>query len=444
MKKKISIFCLTILLVLSCVFVLSACTLNPNTEVERFNFSTDVLKVGIVSDSQLPKDGTINDTFAKNLEKSLEALKKRGANMILFAGDIGDLNHPTAYNVFNQITSKVFKNNKDIIIQTIMGNHDYWENGTAANCRKVYKQAFGKSPWTHYVVNGYHFIGASPVSGIMDNGYGGLEKWLRKHIELAIAENPNNPVFVMTHNSARNTVYGSEDWGDKQLYDILKDYEQVVNMSGHLHYSLLDERSIHQKDFTSFATQSVSYTEMEIGKINGTIPPAADITPMGYMMEISKNKVDIHRLNFGKDSGIEGEEGLGIEEKANMLWTIPIPVKKANFTYTENRNKTNSAPEFVNFTGESVKTAEKTILKFSAGKDDDFVHSYKLVWDNGKKTTEQFYFSDFYNGISSMKNEVNLEIEKMKNDTYNVKIYAVDSWGATSKNFIEIKNVTID
>ncbi len=80
-----------------------------------------------------------------------------------------------------------------------------------------------------------------------------------------------------------------------------------------------------------------------------------------------------------------------------------------------------------------------TYLEFPAGGDDDFVHSYKPVWSDG---SEQLYFSDFYNGLTAMSSNVSLAVDK-KAGTYGVKIYAVDSWGAVSAEYIEIDNVSI-
>lgn len=433
--KKFSIFILIIILTTCSVLLLAGCSYTPDTAVVRYEHDSDILRVGVISDSQLVDTGTQTNVYEDNLLKSLKILKNRKVNMILFAGDITDKSNAKAYDIYVNAVNSVY-GDTPVIIQSIMGNHDYWGNGTAANCRKLYEEKLGESPWTHYVVGRYHFIGASPVTGSMDNGYAELSRWLKKHIEIAIKEDPNRPIFVMTHNSPKDTVYGSDDWGDKSLYDVFKNYEQVVNISGHLHYSMLDERAIHQQDFTSITTQSVSYTELEEGKINGTIPPNAAITPMGYIIDIYNDNIEISRINFGINTAGDGKE-----EKANMRWHIPIPVKKANFTYTVAARLNNNTAPMMN-TQTTVNIIEKNgkqYLQFIAGADDDFVHSYKLVWNTGK---DQYYFSDFYNGIDNMSPTVELPIDK-KRGIYDLKIYAIDSWNAISSNFIAINNVII-
>lgn len=73
-------------------------------------------------------------------------------------------------------------------------------------------------------------------------------------------------------------------------------------------------------------------------------------------------------------------------------------------------------------------------LSFSAAADDDFVHSYKVVID-GKE--EKLFFSDYYNGIGSMSKTVELTL-KSDGQKHSYKIYELDSWGAQSKDCIEI------
>lgn len=83
--------------------------------------------------------------------------------MILFAGDIGDEGSYFAFKTYQSVIDEVFGEDKSVI-QTIMGNHDYWSENDlfASDHIRFFEKALGQSPWTHYVVNGYHFIAASP------------------------------------------------------------------------------------------------------------------------------------------------------------------------------------------------------------------------------------------------------------------------------------------
>lgn len=399
------------------------------TEIQSFETSNDSFRVAVISDTQLPpteQDLNNNDTYLQNFKKALTVIKNNNVDMILFAGDIGDLGTRFAFQTYADAIDEVFGENKPII-QTIMGNHDYWNKNalTAINHIKAFEEITEESPWTHYVVNGYHFIGASPNDGSMTSAYRITSKWLDKELEKASAESDGKPIFVITHNQPENTSYGSEDWGDTTIDSVLSKYPNVISFSGHVHYSLLDERSIWQGGYTVINTQSLSYTELEPGKENGTIPPNEDVTPMGYIMDFSEDKIEIHRINFANGS-------MGYEEKKDMLWSFSLPYENDGRYSFDARRAKNEAPVVSDTAGTVSANNFYVTLSFAAAEDDDFVHSYKVVIDD-KET--KYFFSDFYNGIDNMKDTVSLELEN-DGGTHNYKIYAVDSWGEESADCI--------
>lgn len=435
MMKKAMIIILCIILVIGIAaagFVGYEYTnLIDETEIQNFETENTSFKVAVISDTQLPptqEDLKNDDTYLQNLKNALSVIKNNHVDMILFAGDIGDLGTRFAFQTYIDAIDKVFGKDKPII-QTIMGNHDFWNKNasSAINHIKAFEEITGQSPWTHYVVNGYHFIGASPNYGSMTSAYNITAKWLDKELEKASADSDGKPIIVMTHNQPKNTSYGSEDWGDKTLNAVLSKYPNVINFSGHVHYSLLDERSIWQGEYTVINTQSLSYTELEQGKDNGTIPPNADATPMGYIMGFSDKAIDIHRINVA-----DGD--MGYEEKKDMLWSFALPYENNGKYAFDVRKAENKAPVISNTEGTAATDGDKIVLSFAAGTDDDFVHSYKVVIDD---RDTKYFFSDFYNGIDNMKTTVELELEN-DGKSHNYKIYAVDSWGEESENCITI------
>lgn len=435
--KKVMIFIICFLLVIGIGFTAFAgyeySNLIDETEIQSFDTENNTFKAAVISDTQLPpteEELNTDDTYLQNLKKALTVIKNNDVDMILFAGDIGDLGTRFAFQTYVDAIDEIFGDDKPIV-QTIMGNHDYWNKNvfTAINHIKAFEDITGQSPWTHYVVNGYHFIGASPNYGSMKSGYRITAKWLDKELEKASAESEGKPIFVMTHNQPKNTSYGSEDWGDTTINKVLSKYPNVISFSGHVHYSLLDERSIWQGEYVVINTQSLSYTELEPGKVNGTIPPNEDATPMGYIMEFSDDAVDIHRMNFA-------DGNMGYEEKTDMIWSFSLPYENDGKYAFDSRKADNKAPVILNSTGSATANDDKIVLSFAAGMDDDFVHSYKVVIDD--KDTK-YFFSDFYNGIDNMKDAVELELEN-DGSTHNYKIYAVDSWGEESENCININN----
>lgn len=402
--------------------------MNIKSEIKNFSLDAQI-KVGVISDSQLPPfSGRKQTTFKNNMIAALKELKNQGCNMIIFAGDIGNLSSRYALNTYKNALDSIFGGG-EIITQTIMGNHDYYSPFRKdENCRKLFSRVFSQSPYTHYVVNGFHFIGASPDCQSMSDGYSKMLPWLKEQIELALIDGETKPIFITTHNSALDTVYGSDDWGDKGIYELFKNYPNIVNLSGHLHYSLLDERSFHQKDYITIGTQSVSYTEMEKGKENGSIPPNAYISPMGYIFDFSEKDIIVRRMNFKS----------GAEEKPDRQWHIPYSITRSKSSDSKAQHTKPSMPDAV---GDYEMSADHvTSLVFTAGNDDDFVHSYKLQFSDG---TEQLYFSDFYNGISEMKKKVILPVYSKAPGIYNIKVFAINSYGKVSDSFTSINNVEI-
>ena len=178
-------------------------------ERKTFNIN-ERLRVGIISDSQLSPVRRKNETtFRNNLVLSLSVLKKQGCNMIIFAGDIGNMASGFAYDTYKAAFKSVF-GEKIPIIQSIMGNHDYYGLRTSENCRRLFAKKIGSSPFTHYTVNGFHFIGVSPDCEKMSDGYRKILPYLKIEIELAKKECGDRPIFVTTHNCVRQRRLGGQ------------------------------------------------------------------------------------------------------------------------------------------------------------------------------------------------------------------------------------------
>ena len=177
-----------------------------------------------------------------------------------------------------------------------------------------------------------------------------------------------------------------------------------------------------------FSTQSLSYTELETGKINGTIPPNAEETPMGFLLELSEDTFRLRRLCFA-ENGVT-------EEKPDCPWKFPMPYQNDGRYAFDKRKAANRPPEMRAQTAQAVLDGGEIRFTFDAGTDDDFVHSYKVVTNDGK---EFLFFSDFYNGLTHMHARVTLAlpVSLLTENSRSVRIYALDSWNAQSSGFAE-------
>ena len=171
------------------------------------------LRVGVVSDSQLtPFRHNEPTTFESNLLAACRTLKEQECAFVVFAGDICNRASKNGYETFKRCFNTVFGDDKPVV-QAIMGNHDYYAHLAP---RRLFERELGMSPFSHYVVNGWHFIGASPDGCGMYDGYKKVRGWIAEQLRIAEADG-DRPVFVTTHNAPRGTVYGSARWGDDSL-----------------------------------------------------------------------------------------------------------------------------------------------------------------------------------------------------------------------------------
>lgn len=449
-RKKLILLVAAAVLALALIIgiVVFAVTRPPKpAEIERLTVGDGkACRVGILSDSQLDQPGS-EDLYEQHVVTALECMKDQGVDMLIFAGDFCDLATDEAYGKFNAAMQAVYGDETPIKL-FIMGNHDYWyENNDSSTTpkQKTFVNHMGESPWSHKVVNGIHFIGASPSSA---SGYSEKTcEWIEEQIQIAIQESePGAPVFVVTHHNPQDTAYGSDDWGDSALTELFNKYEQVVSISGHSHYSILDERSIYQKNFTAFTTQSLAYIELEGGKFDAYqgkesgIPPRGEERPMGLIMNVGQKQTVIERWNLLEKK----------EEKAASRWTLTYPMEKGNFQYlTDTRAISRPAPSFSKEAEISYDPAIPSYkgdgtslpgISFPAAEHPDFVHSYSIQLTNTKdgKRYEYEVFSDFYLGLQTMADPVRIALDPTLPDgNYTVRVYARESFGKFSDNFLE-------
>lgn len=419
------------------------------------------LKVGIISDSQIiPSDKKSDEwlkIFSHHLKNTLEILKGKKIQALIFAGDLTDSGTEYAYNEINEIINSVYKEEEKPIYNFIMGNHDYWlsymengkfsvKNGDTKEMQILFYNKLKEKPFSHKVINGYHFINWGSENGSMDDPNQNIN-WAETQIKLALEDSKTKPIIVTTHFSAENTVYGSKGYSAKSLRNLFNKYQNIIHFSGHSHYSLIDERSIWQNEFTSIQTQSISYIELEKGFKTGDIPRdeygsmyIAAKNYMGLIMDLTDNCCQIQRISFEKGQ-LYGEP-----------WIIDIPINKNNFRYTlEKRVKERNPPIFKFETEEDKKIVlEKDdkiksgyALKFKAAYHENFVLKYKIVLKNIKNNEirEMVYPSDFYLMPEDRKKIMRFSFDKseLSEGEYEIRIYAIESFGKESENYLEGK-----
>ena len=153
-----------------------------------------------------------------------------------------------------------------------MGNHDYKDlKFTNLENQQKFFDYMNSYPYSHFIINNFNFIFWSSDNHNIDESAIEDYTWIKSTLEKARKNihRKGDPIFVFTHIPPMKTVYGSENiWGHKGIFNILKDYPEVICISGHSHYSLKNIKSIWQGEFTVINTQSLSYLDLEDCDIN--------------------------------------------------------------------------------------------------------------------------------------------------------------------------------
>jgi len=442
----------------------------------QFDKNNVVLKFAAISDTHIQWKDAIP---TKKLESALSQLNARAEgklDALLIAGDLTD------YGIPDQVVElkRVIDSSKIDLEKTrfvfAIGNHEYYNHQLQHapwNGGYLFKDVFGDEVYKgatkeeikagnyHTVVNGYDFI--SIYCAQYDGGVKYAEsdiEWLKAQLAQAAAERPGKPIFVTSHPNITGTNLGSNEgdyWNGRDLYDVFKNYPQVIFFCGHLHFPEEDERSIWQGDFTTIGIGSTYYCSNHskddedgntfIDVENGYETADAQKTSQGLYVEVDKNSnVKITRLDFAN------------KEEIKQPWMIPAPQKdKSQLLYytpaQEAETFGKNAPVFS--AGASVKEIlknpkynQKYEIQFTQASDKDMVYSYQISFvdkETGKVIKTISTLSDFY--LHAKTDEMDSVLTKTvyfadsllapfslsyQND-YFIKVVAVNCFGKKSK-----------
>jgi len=444
--------------------------------VVHFDNNNIVLRFAALSDTHI--QGT-EGIPSKKLESALAQIMKKSNNKIdalLITGDLTDYGLPEQVSELKRIidNSKINSNKTRFIFA--LGNHEYYNHqlkGAAWKGGYLLKDIFGNEVYKdasvaeikagdyHTVVNGYDFIIVNCAK--YDGGVKYADSdiaWLKDQLEQAAFDHPGKPIFVGSHPNITGTNFGSNEgsyWAGTDLYNVFKNYPQVIYFCGHLHFPENDERSIWQGDFTTIGIGSTYYCSNHptddnngnkfIDIVNGFETADAQKTSQGLFIEVDRhNNVRITRMDFAN------------KEEIKKPWIIPSPKKdKSQLLYytpkQEANNQGNTAPVFLS--GSKIEEINKSNkgkgiyrLQFTQAKDNDIVYSYQISFVD--KTTNKIIktistLSDFYlhanphEMASSLIKTVNNADSVLApfsityNKSYYVKVVAFNCFGLKSK-----------
>lgn len=385
-----------------------------------------VLRFVAMSDVHI---GAVGDTdyyrFGQAMIKAYEYAESqtyKKLDAVIVAGDMTNYGYENELKAFKKaLKAYVEKDTKPLLI---MGNHEYFvESGDHVIER--WERVLECEMNTHEIINGYHFINLS----LSDySNYGPSLDWLKEELAKAAADDPTKPIFVQNHYPVTDTVYGSDLWGTDQLTEILSQYPQIIDFSGHSHYPINDPRSIWQGEFTALGCGTLAYFELEPGMIYGTIPPNANNACQYYIVEVhADNSVNIKMYDVLTNQFFPTE------------YNIETPSDPSTFVYTEERRNSADAPLFeegAQMTVEAVGDTTVT-LTIPQATDGECIHSYRFdFYRNGVKDMSVSIWSEFY-FLDTPKTLTQEFTGLLEGSNYTVKVTAIDSWGKESEVLLQ-------
>ena len=310
----------------------------PGSQVEAEENTTPSLKAAILSDVHL---GYNYGDLASEWEQKdwfkyiLQWYKKEDVDAVIIPGDLVDgpdetdetatedekiATAETQFEEFFDVWNSVFtaKKGEEGYVEPIFiyGNHDKrlsQNEATGDYWNKYLGEAF--SPVYSKEVGGYWFVCA----------HESLEKAnkdeLKKQIEEAVGKSNGKPVFYLQHAAIYQTTGGSDglSYGDVTTgFDVIKDYENVVALTGHTHRSITNDASIWQGDdwnegqFTTITCSTLAYGSFEDKDYTGNnLDPKVDSvkTKQGLIMNASGNDINVKRYSFYTDEMVGLVEG---------------------------------------------------------------------------------------------------------------------------------------
>jgi hypothetical protein len=334
-------------------------------------------------------------------------------NALMVAGDFAGGGAEEEYAAFNKIIASALTEETKLLI--VLGNHEFinYRDVDATVGYDVYKKMINENVDTDILINGYHFIGVS----YDDNGktFKGKTAWLREKLENATKEDPKKPVFVYQHPHPTLTVYGSISWSDSDIKNVLKDFPQVVDFSGHSHYSPSDPRSVWQGEFTAIGCGSLGALMGNLNYIEGD-HDAPGKSAAAWLVEADK----------------DGNVRLKLYDVENRMFFENIDYYFTNLSdkskRTHNFHKQKSLDTKPQFPENStvkntVNENGEAIISFPEARGFYEAENYKITIknSNNKKVFEKTVISEYVRATDA---DVTVNLGSLEKGDYTVKVIA--------------------
>ena len=394
-----------------------------NTSMFDIDFSP-VLRFTVVSDVHYKDEHSVErERMADAIQTSYrlsDSEKYSSLDALYVVGDFADRGTEAQMRAFRKTLDDNLRENT--VWNVSLASHEYFFDGEE-NARARFGEIFCQDADTHRVINGFHFISVSCTRGChFDEPQ---RSFAKKALEEAVADDPKKPIFFFQHPHIEDTVYGSIAWGEDELTDILCNYPQIIDFSGHSHAPINDPRSIHQRHFTCLGTGTLSYFENdEFDKYYGTCFPGKEKAAQMLIVEAdARGRVRVYPYDLITGNFFP------------FVWKIDEPWNPDSFLYTDARYKTLDAPYFEEGTEISAEVRDGVItVKFGQAKTDrEYVNDYRIYikTPDGLIVRNKNIWSEYY--FYDMPDTLSVDFDDVKPGEYRVEIYAGSFWKTVSE-----------
>ena len=421
---KLLALTLAFLFVLSAVSAVSASAADADAvfvPVMRFVASSDT---HVRDNSDMTRD-RIGKMMTMAYAKADADPNYQKLDALLVAGDLTHDGTKTEFEKFQTAINAALRP-ETAFLAVVAKNHDGYEL-SREELRDFYKQLSGNDADFHTVIGGFHFIGVS-VSPSKAAQYDAKQLiWLKKQLDIAVADTPDKPVFVTHHEHNIETVYGSsvyDGWGVPYFKAILNRYPQVVDFSGHSHFPLNDPRSVWQGAFTAIGTGAIYYSEFTVEGLRSYHPADSEQTATCWIVELN-NKGDLHLQGMDVEAG-----------KLLCDYLLPNPAAPANRDYTPEKRKAASRPPV--FADDAAITAAPafggcTVTVSAAQSTDGMpIVLYRATAKDklGVPVSKTWTMPQYYRAVE--QNTVELALQGLAAGDYTVSVVAETAYGVQS------------
>ncbi len=367
----------------------------------------------------------------KDMYKYSELQDYKTVDALMVVGDFAGGGAESEYATFNKIIKDNIKPQTQVL--TVLGNHEFIEyrDYDPTIGYDVYKKMISEDVDTDIVINGYHFIGVS----YDNNGktFKGKTAWLREKLQNATNEDPTKPIFVYQHPSPTLTVYGSISWSDLDIKKVLKEFPQVVDFSGHSHYSPSDPRSVWQGEFTAIGCGSLKALMSNLNYIEGDNDAPGE-SAAAWLVEVDKDGNVLLKLY--------DVENRMFFKNVEYYFSNLSDVTKRDYTWAKQQSL-DTSPTFPKDSkvNNTVNENGETIISFHEAKGYYEAENYKIAVKNSenKKVFEKTVVSEY---VRATDDYVKVNLGELEKDNYKVTVTAYSPYtkkGETISTRITVK-----